>query len=255
MTCAECRKVSAKVKMICKRRVPLIKYECVLKVCFSMRKTFKILSKTKRGLYNMGFFDSLKSSVKSEVNRNVNNAMNSAVNNAVNNIGKGKSSSEKFTFAALPTSVAELQALPEASMDSPYKTAALALAALCNFEKDQEATFAMLDFLKGPEPLNPTEKQFLKDRLRGKEYKSFSFFEGATVANGYVPTAPYTITVSSNPYSFDEENWATMHVQSSGADSPRPIKLRKKPSTGQWFINDIQCLSDIRIPAAQDPWA
>ena len=35
----------------------------------------------------------------------------------------------------------------------------------------------------------------------------------------------------------------------------RSIKLRKKPSTGQWFLNDIQCLSDIRVPASEDPWA
>ena len=49
--------------------------------------------------------------------------------------------------------------------------------------------------------------------------------------------------------------WATMFVKSSGADSPRQIKLRKKPSTGQWFLNDIQCLSDIKVPANLDPWA
>ena len=34
-----------------------------------------------------------------------------------------------------------------------------------------------------------------------------------------------------------------------------PIKLRKKPSTGQWFLNDIQCLADIRVPVEEDPWA
>ena len=44
-------------------------------------------------------------------------------------------------------------------------------------------------------------------------------------------------------------------MTSGGADNPRPIKLRKKPSTGQWFLNDIQCLSDIRVPVAEDPWA
>lgn len=113
----------------------------------------------------------------------------------------------------------------------------------------------MLDFLKGPESLSNLEKQFLRDRLRGKGYKSLSFFAGATPDNGYSPQTPYQITVSSNPYSFDTENWATVYVQSGGADSPRPIKLRKKPSTGQWFLNEIQCLSDIRIPTADDPWA
>ena len=29
--------------------------------------------------------------------------------------------------------------------------------------------------------------------------------------------------------------------------------LRKNPSTGQWFLNEIQCLADIRVPVAEDP--
>jgi len=162
---------------------------------------------------------------------------------------------ERFVFNALPTNEAELKALPEASLDTPYKTAALVMAVLCNYEKDTDATIAMLNVLKGPEEMSVFEKQFLKDRLDGKQYKVFSFFEGATVENNYTPAQPYAINVSSNPYSFANENWAVMHVQSAGADSLRQIKLRKKPSTGEWFLNEIQCLSDIRTPAAADPWA
>ena len=163
--------------------------------------------------------------------------------------------SETFSFAALPTTVEELKALPEASLDSPYKTAALALAVLANYDKNVDATVEMLNFLKGPEPVSTFEKQFIKDRIAGQPHKVLSFFKGSSVDNNYTPTTPYTITVSSNPYSFTEENWATMYVKSSGADSDRPIKLRKKPSTGQWFINEIQCLSDIRTPKAADSWA
>ena len=163
--------------------------------------------------------------------------------------------SETFSFAELPADLAALQALPEASLDTPFKTAALTVAALCSFEANESAMHAMLDFLKGPDSLSAYEKQFLRDRLAGKAYKSFSFFAGATPENGYKPSVPYRITVSATPYSFDTENWATLYVQSSGADSPKSIKLRKKPSTGQWFLNDIQCLSDIRLPAAEDPWA
>lgn len=177
----------------------------------------------------MGLFDSLK---KQEQNK-----------------------SESFTFAALPADLAELRTLPEAAMDSPYKTAALVIAALCRFEANEAACHEMLDFLKGPEPLSNLEKQFLRDRLSGKEYKCRSFFAGATPENSYAPSMPYRITVSSNPYSFEAENWATVYVQSGGADAPRPIRLRKKPSTGQWFLNEIQCLSDIRVPTAEDPWA
>lgn len=191
----------------------------------------------------MGLFDSLKSTAQGQVN------------SAVSNVGKGRIEQVQFTFNALPTNVAELQALPEASLDTAFKTAALALAVLCNYEKDPAATIEMMNFLKGPEVMSNYEQSFIKERLTGKYYKPFSFFAGATVQNNYTPSVPYTITVSTTPYSFDEENWATMYVTSAGADSPRPIKLRKKPSTGQWFITEVQCLSDIRVPAAADPWA
>jgi len=99
------------------------------------------------------------------------------------------------------------------------------------------------------------EKQFIKERLSGKYYKTFSYFAGATPENAYVPTKPYTIVVTETPYSYPQENYATMYVTSSGADSPRGIRLRKKPSTGQWFLVEIQCLSDIRVPVEADPWA
>lgn len=203
----------------------------------------------------MAFFDSIKNQMTSQLKREASKAVNSATQDVSQTIAKGRNRTESFSFASLPTNVAELQALPEASLDTAFKTTALCIAALCNWEKDTNATWEMLDFLKGPETVNEREKQFIKDRLSGKQYKTLSFFKGATPDNGYTPTSPYTITVSENPYSFDEENWATLYVTSGGADAPRPVKLRRKPSTNQWFINDIQCLADIRIPTEQDPWA
>lgn len=199
----------------------------------------------------MGIFDSLKRMAESTIKKEA----SKAVNNAVSSIGKGKNRSESFTFRELPKNLAELQALPEASLDSAFKTAALTIAALCRYEKDSDAVFEMLDFLKGPEQVSTYEKGFIKERLYEKEYIPFSYFDGATVANGYVPTEPFTISVYENPYSFDNENWATLWVKSAGADNMRSIKFRKKPSTGQWFLNDIQCLSEIRVPASKDAWA
>ena len=199
----------------------------------------------------MSIFDSLKRQVKSQLKREA----SKLVNDAVQNIGKGRNHSETFSFSALPMRLDDLKALPEASLDSAFKTTALTILALCRYEQDQAAALEMLDFLKGPEEVSTYEKQFIQERLRGKEYKARSFLAGATPENSYQPTVPYTITVSENPYSFDNENWATLYVTSGGADNPRPIKLRKKPSTGQWFLNDIQCLSDIRVPTAEDPWA
>ena len=199
----------------------------------------------------MGLFDSLLRSagqaLQSEAGK--------AVRDAGASVGKGQNRTETFRFAALPQNLAELQALPEAALDSPFKTTALTMAVLCAFESNPDGCMEMLDFLKGPVELSNYEKSFLRERLSGKYYKSFSFFAGATPENGYKPQVPYVIAVSENPYSFDEENWATLYVTSGGADHPRPVKLRKKPSTGQWFLHEILCLADIRVPKEEDPWA
>ena len=199
----------------------------------------------------MGFFDDLKRAVGNSIKREA----VKAVKNAVKEAGRGNNREEKITFASLPQNLSELSALPEASLNSAFKTAALTLAALCRYGENTEETMEMLNFLKGPEEVSGYEKQFIKERLAEKEYIPFSYFDGAAPDNGYTPSEPYTISVFETPYSFDNENWATLWVKSSGADNMRSIKLRKKPSTGQWFLNDIQCLSEIRVPTADDKWA
>lgn len=162
-----------------------------------------------------------------------------------------------ITFTSLPTSVAELQALPQAAMQSPFQTAALTVAALCAWGENPQAAIEMLNYLKGPSPLSAYEKQFLQERLRGKAYKPYSFFAGATPANGYKPALPYRITILETPHSNAQagEGYVQLYIQSGGADAHRPVKLRSKPSTGQWFLWEQMLLSDIREPAADDPWA
>ena len=203
----------------------------------------------------MSIFDSLKQAAISALKRESRKAVNKAVNTVVQNIGRGRNHTETFTFDALPQTLEALQTLPEAKLDTAFKTTALTILALSRYESDPQTAYAMLSWLKGPEDFSTSEKSFLQDRLRGKEYKVRSFFEGATPENDYTPNKPYVISVIENPYSFDNENWATLYVTSGGADNPRNIKLRKKPSTGQWFLNDIQCLSDIRLPKSEDKWA
>ena len=203
----------------------------------------------------MSIFDLLKQAAISALKRETRKAVHKAVNTAVQNIGNGRNHTETFTFDALPQTLEALRALPEAKLDTAFKTTALTILALSRYESDPQTAYAMLSWLKGPDDFSTGEKSFLQDRLRGKEYKVRSFFEGATPENDYTPNKPYVISVIENPYSFDNENWATLYVTSGGADNPRNIKLRKKPSTGQWFLNDIQCLSDIRLPKSEDKWA
>ncbi len=161
--------------------------------------------------------------------------------------------SKTFTFAVLPTNKAELMALPEYSLNSPFATAALTVLAMHAYTLNAQNGIEMFDAIKGPQPLSTYDKQFLKDRLSGKEYLPSSYMQGSSPQNGYTPTTPFTITVSDNPYSYDEQNYAKLYIVSSGADSPRPIKLRAKGE--QWFLWENMLMPSIRVPVAQDPWA
>ena len=161
-----------------------------------------------------------------------------------------------FTFEELPKNLEELKALPEAKMDDPFKTAALALCALCAYSEDREAGTEMLNYLRGPRPMSPTDIAFLNDRLMdGKNYVARSYFNGATPENEYTPTKPYTVKVISNQYSsLENGNYMKLLINSGGADSPRSVTMRKTGG-GTWYLWEQNLLSDIRIPKSQDAWA
>jgi hypothetical protein len=191
-------------------------------------------------VYTMSIFDNLKKT-----------ASNVAAG-VVNSIGN---KTETFTFVSLPESLAEMQALPEASLDNPYKTAALTVCAICAYAADKNIGLEMLNWLRGPRPLGNVEISFLNDRFRdGKTYVPFSYFKGATPENDYTPTQPFTITVESNPYSDANEGYKKLFVKSSGADNPREIVLRMK-GDGKWLLWDQAILVGIREPKSADPWA
>lgn len=160
-----------------------------------------------------------------------------------------------FVFDSLPESADEIKSLPEASLDTPYKTAALTLCALCAYAAAPDIGRDMLNFLKGPHPLSPYEISFLNDRFRDGKHVPFSYFEGATPENNYTPDKPFTVKIFSNPYSFQNEGWATLHLRSGGADSPRQIKLRQKQSEGKWYLSEQMVMVGIRPAKQDDAWA
>ncbi|MBQ3069321.1 MAG: hypothetical protein IJD01_05190 [Clostridia bacterium] len=163
--------------------------------------------------------------------------------------------SKTFTFANLPESLTQLQALPEAVLDDPFKTAALTVCALCAYAKDKAVGTEMLNWLRGPRPLSGVDLSFLNDRFRdGKTYVPFSYFKGATPENDYTPDVPYTLTVETNPYSDANEGYKKLFVRSGGADHPREIVLRRK-GDGTWLLWDQMILVGIREPKSADPWA
>lgn len=160
-----------------------------------------------------------------------------------------------LVFEKLPESMEEFLNSPYAGLEKPEYAAALFIAAMSQYGTNPELALEMLRYLKGPAGLSPYEKQFIADRLRGKDYVVRSYFKGSSPENNYVPTLPYTIEVTENPYSYDQKDYAKLFMRSSGADSPRPIEMRLKPSASQWFLNEQLLLGGIRIPVNQDPWA
>ena len=159
-----------------------------------------------------------------------------------------------FTFAALPDSAEALSALPEFAGTDPFMTAALTVLALSRYSENVDDCVEMMNLLRGPRPLSPFDLQFLRDRLTGKPYKVRSFFAGAVPGNDYTPDVPFTVTVEDNPYSYQNDGYATLYLRSGGADNPRPVTLRRR-GDGKWLLWELVLLADVRVPKSEDPWA
>lgn len=155
----------------------------------------------------------------------------------------------------IPESLTQFERLPQLGLHTPEDTCAAFLCALSLYLRDKDAGVAALNMLRGPRPMTPYDIQFLRDRLRGKAYLPLAYFEGAMPQNNYRPAIPYVLNVLPDSRPQDAEpGYIRVFLKTTGADAPRPIKLRQK--NDQWFLWEYSSvLSGIRIPVAEDPWA
>lgn len=204
----------------------------------------------------MGLFDDLKRQAENFIKSSTGTAANSVANAAKSAVG-GTAKQQTVTLSKLPLDADEMCGMPEFSLSDPYAVAAFAVAALNRYPADREASMAMLNVIKGPEPLTQREIQFINDRfMDGKDYVTRSYFGGTSPENDYTPTTPYTVNVTEQSNSRQNEGYITLYLKSSGGDSIRPVTLRHKPSTGEWFLWQFDSLlMSIRIPKSTDKWA
>lgn len=198
----------------------------------------------------MGLFDSFKQQAESLVKN--------ATTPAAPAAPAGSSAKTiNVTLSSLPKTAAEMRAMPEFTLNDPYTVAALAIAALDRYGTSREDSKEMLNVLKGPQPLVPRDIQFINDRfMDGKDYVTRSYFAGSSPDNDYAPSLPYTVTVTEQTNSRENEGYIRLFLKSSGADSLRPMVLRHKPSTNEWFVWEFESLlAGIRIPKSTDKWA
>ena len=191
----------------------------------------------------MGLFDKLKKQAVS--------AVSNAVKEGVQNLGN---KTVPIEISSIPSSLTEFTAMPQAGMSTPFETAAMTVVALCVYPYNKDESIKMLNHLRGPRPLSNHEISFLADRFRDSNYVPRSYFNGATPDNDYEPQAPYIITVSENPYSYENQGYAKLFIRSGGADNPREVLLRQAKD-GKWYLWDQFLLVSIRQPESANPWA
>ena len=181
-----------------------------------------------------------------------------AVNQAAGSAATKGSKTVQVGFASMPESLAEFAALPQAQLSMPFETAALFAAALCVYPLNKDECVAMINYLKGPEPLGVPAMQFLATRMAQNKkagYLGASYFDGATPANEYAPTKPYTVSVSENPHSYATAGYAKLFLKSGGADSPRPVAMRQAKD-GKWYLWEYSSiLLDIVSPESTNAWS
>ena len=110
------------------------------------------------------------------------------------------------------------------------------------------------------QPISNILKSQIEDRMEQnnkKEYIGLSYFNGANNFNNYQPNNSFSIEVTDGPISYVNDGYATLYLKSGGADSKRPITLRKKKN-GEWVLwsdSILGLLTDIRPPENKNPWA
>ena len=201
----------------------------------------------------MGLFDDLKRQAESLVNGSQSVSGSAAAASAA----PSGNNTKTVTISALPQNAAELKAMPEFSQTDPLSVAAFTVAAFNRYAASREDGKEMVNLLKGPEPLSVREMQFINDRfMDGKDYVTRSYFAGTSPDNNYTPAVPYTVEIIEYSNSRENAGYIRFYLKSSGADSPRPLLLRQKPSTGEWFLWEFEAiLAGIRMPKAEDKWA
>ncbi len=146
--------------------------------------------------------------------------------------------------------------------DNAFEVVGLVIHSICNYDpKNENICFDMIQELMGEfQPMSNLFKQQIKDRmLQNNKYKFIgkSYFNGSNPNNDYTPSIPLSIEVKENPYSYDNEGYVKLFVKSGGADSERPIVVRKTKDGNYMLWSDtiMGLLSDIRQPESNNPWA
>ncbi|MBU0935749.1 MAG: hypothetical protein KKI09_15855 [Spirochaetes bacterium] len=179
-----------------------------------------------------------------------------------------QSTAIEVQLPSMPQTVDQFLALRAEQGSKPEGAAALFCVALLRYSEDQAAALPMLVSIlvndgsllqaaaagKGYRGFDLTRNTyFLVDRVLDAPWIARSYVRGTSPDAAYaLPAGSLRFTVSTNPYSNISADDVKLFVASSGADSPRPLRL-KRNSAGLWKVAEFSSLVvGVRTPAAAD---
>jgi len=159
----------------------------------------------------------------------------------------------------IPTTVEEFLAFRDKVAKTPEGGASVMAMALILYTQNQELGKQALtialdrsqlskgDVYKGFQP--PTSINFHLQNLKGSPYIARSYVVGTSPEGAYKLPSKIKFKLTQNSYSENPNGDIKVFVQCSGADSPRPVSLRKN-NRGIWkAVNYNSLFVGIRYPA------
>lgn len=149
------------------------------------------------------------------------------------------------------SSIDEFDSMME-QRNSPKDTAAFFVLAMITHNSDEALGLKLFTALltdnqlqdgnvyNGKKP-GPSFLNHIK-RLKSKPYLAGSYVGGTNPGNGYkLPSPPWTVVCLDDPRGKAGDGRVKLFIPCSGADSPRPITL-KKDGSGKWKVSEASSL-------------
>ena len=175
-----------------------------------------------------------------------------------------------YTFSTIPTNVEELKQYNISGDDGRYKVLALYIMSLRTWKPENQTDCEeMIGYLCNKQ-LSVYEKQRLTDQMKkGNQYRYLgnAFLNGATPANNYSPSKPYSITLTQDSVVDEDQIYIPANpsipspdqyrafIYCKASDSGKWIDVYKSSKDGNWYMYKwMDLITSIKAPASSNPF-
>lgn len=171
---------------------------------------------------------------------------------------------QDISIEAIPTNMDQFLEIRAKLAQTPQGGAAVFILSMLLYEREPELGMQAFTIALDRHKLaknNPGYKGYVPDQTFQNNVKSYlaprsyiarSYILGTSPEQGYqMGKPPYKMQFSSNAHSEQSDGSMRIFIKSSGADSPRPVTL-KKNNRGIWKVSNYSSLfMGIRSPATE----